>query len=325
MVTSFFIALIFGEREIVPAKRRLNAVVCNIIGLICAAFVTLLIFNSPFLPDFVQLGSITKKLVELSLALLFFVVFLFYSNIYLKQQSHSPLLWSIIACIIFRVLAHIFVFDSQAFYDSHWDTAHLIVFLSYFFPIFGVWGETIKLHKSAQAQVIELEKEMSERKRVEEALQEGEKHFHSYFMKSPVGINGFDSEGKVIAVNSIARKYFGVSEDDPLTGYRLFEDPSISEETKAKIRNGQIATEERFIDFAAIKEHRMYRTIKTENDRVYIHLTYTPYGPINNPTGYIVIIQDITERKQAEEKIRESEESTATSSTMLKLVCLEPG
>lgn len=170
LVTSFFIALIFGEREIVPAKRELYAVICNIIGLIFMTSVAFLIFNFSSLPDFVQLGSITKKLIELSFALLFFVAFLLYSRIYLKQQSHSPLFWSIIACIIFRVLAHIFVFDSQTFYDSHWDTAHLIVLLSYFFPIFGVWGETIKLHRFSQLRVIELAKEMTERKQVVEAF-----------------------------------------------------------------------------------------------------------------------------------------------------------
>ncbi|MCX5814373.1 MAG: PAS domain S-box protein [Proteobacteria bacterium] len=153
LLISLFIALIFGKKEVVPAKRGLNAVVYNVIALIFAASVALLIFISPFLPHFVQLGSTTKKLIELLLALLYFVAFLFYSNIYAKQQSGSPLLWSIIACIIFQVLAHIFVFDAQVFYDSHWDTAHLIVFLSYFFPIFGVWGETLKLHRSAQAQV----------------------------------------------------------------------------------------------------------------------------------------------------------------------------
>lgn len=154
LLESFFLALLFKEREIVPAKRMLNAVVYNIIGLIFAAFIALLIFNSPYLPDFVRLGSTTKKLIELSLALLFFVAFLFYSNIYFKQQSHSPLLWGIIACIVFFVLAHIFVFDAtKSFYDAHWDTAHLIVFLSYFFPTFGIWGETIKLHRASQVQV----------------------------------------------------------------------------------------------------------------------------------------------------------------------------
>jgi signal transduction histidine kinase len=172
LLASFFTALVFGEREIVSAKKGLNAVVCNIIGFICSASVALLIFNSPFLPHFVLIGSITKKLIELSLAFLYFAAFLFYSNIYLKQQSRSPLLWSIVACIIFRVFSHIFIFDAHAFYDAHWDAAHLMVFLSYFFPIFGVWGETIKLHKSAQMQVIRLAEEMAERKKAEETIKE---------------------------------------------------------------------------------------------------------------------------------------------------------
>ena len=49
LLTSFFIALIFGKKEVVPAKRGLNAVVYNVIGLIFAASVALLIFISPFL------------------------------------------------------------------------------------------------------------------------------------------------------------------------------------------------------------------------------------------------------------------------------------
>ena len=65
----------------------------------------------------------------------------------------------------------------------------------------------------------------------------------------PVGYNLFDMEGKVISVNSMARKYFGVSEDDPLTDYCFFDDPSISEDTKWKVRNGKVAIEERYIDF----------------------------------------------------------------------------
>jgi len=35
--------------------------------------------------------------------------------------------------------------------------------LSYFFPIFGIWGEAIKLHKHSQLQVIELIKEITKR------------------------------------------------------------------------------------------------------------------------------------------------------------------
>lgn len=172
LLTSFFIALFLGKREIVPAKRRRIAVLYNLIGFVCAASASILIFNFTFLPDFVQLGSITKKFIELSFALLYFIIFIFYFKIYLHQESHSPILWSITAFIICRVLIHIYIFDAHDFYDAHWDVAHLLVFLSYFFPIFGIWGETMKLHRIGQVQMVELAKEMAEHKKTLGDLEE---------------------------------------------------------------------------------------------------------------------------------------------------------
>jgi PAS domain S-box-containing protein len=170
LVTSLFIAFFSGERQIIESKRSLYAVVFNGMGAVFAIFVSFLIFRLPSLPDFVQIGSISKKLIELTFALLYFLAFIFYFRSYLKQQSNNPLLWSIIAFIILRALVHIFVFDSQTFYDAHWDTAHLLVLLSYFIPVFGIWGETIKLNRHSQLQLIELEKEMVDRKKAEEML-----------------------------------------------------------------------------------------------------------------------------------------------------------
>ncbi len=170
LVASFFIALVFGKKKIVSVNRGLYAIVSNSIGVICSASVALLIFNVPMLPRFVQLGSPTKQTVELFLGLLFFTAFLFYFRRHVRQQSRSPLLGSIVACLVVRVLVHVFVFDSREFFDAHWDAAHLLVFLSYFFPVFGVWGETVKMNRSSQAQVIVLEKEMAERRKAEEAL-----------------------------------------------------------------------------------------------------------------------------------------------------------
>ena len=157
--------------------------------------------------------------------------------------------------------------------------------------------------------IMSASRDLTDRRLAEEALKVSESRFRGFFDHSPLGINLFDLKGKVIAVNSVARKYFGVSESDPLSDYCLFDDPSVSDEIKQKIKQGQIALEERFIDFKAIRETGMYTSSKDETNKIFISLTYAAYGPYNeNPTGIIVLIQDITDRKLAEEKLRKSEE-----------------
>jgi PAS domain S-box-containing protein len=302
LVISFFIALFAGERQIVTTKRRLYAIVFNIIGLLFAGSVTLLIFNFSSLPDFVQLGSISKKIIELSLALLFFVAFIFYFRKYLKQQSHSPLFWSIIACIILRVLAHLFVFDSQSFYDSHWDTAHLIVLLSYFFPIIGVWGETIKLHRYSQFQVIELEKEMTERKQAEVALKNSQlllissiecqkdtilfsidkNYRYLYFNKAHCDVMKFAYNSDIIMGMNILECI--TSDDDRIVAKDNY-DRALRGESHTNVRiygEGNLAYYESF------------------------------FNPILNDKNEIIgatgLARDITERKQKEEAVELSEE-----------------
>jgi PAS domain S-box-containing protein len=296
LVTSFFIALLSGERH-VKAKRGLYAIVFNIIGVIFASSISLLIFNSPFLPDFVQLGSITKKMTELSLALLFFVAFIFYFRIYLKQQSHSSLLWGIIACIILRVLVHIFVFDSRTFYDSHWDTAHLIVLLSYFPPIFGVWGETIKLHRFSQLQVIELEKEMTERKQTEETLRESEEKFRNLFNNSEVGMFRTRLDGSEIL--EFNKKYLKILN---YTFEEVKGSPSMNMWANKHEREKMVQllkTEGHVTDFEC-------ELLNKQGDMINCVTSLRLYPDNGILEGSI---QDITERKQAEEEIKNIKES----------------
>ncbi|MHB1034666.1 MAG: ATP-binding protein [Pirellulales bacterium] len=302
----FLIAIVLGDRVIVPEKRGLTSVVYNVAGLICAGFVALLVFNSPHLSDVVQLGSTTKQLVEISLAALFLVAFLLYFNIYLKQPSHSPLLWSIVACIIFRVLVHIFVFDARAFYDAHWDTAHLLVFLSYFFPIFGVWGETMKLHKSSQLQLIELGSEMAERKRAEESLRESEERFRTLFEQAAVGVAQVESStGRFVRIN---QKYCDIVGFEPgeMTA-KTFMAITHPDDVAAGLDAMKRLVEGRIREFSL--EKRYYRK---EGGIVWVHLTVSPmWAPGEPPNHHIAVVEDITVRKQAEQALFRAEERLA--------------
>ncbi|MEI6154955.1 MAG: PAS domain S-box protein, partial [Deltaproteobacteria bacterium] len=303
LLASFFLALIFGNKEIFPAKRGLSAVVYNIIGLIFAASATLLIFNSPFLPQFVQLGSITKKLIELSLALLYFVAFLSYSNIYFKQQSHSPLLWGIIAFIIFRVLAHIFVFDAKDFYDAHWDAAHLIVFLSYFFPIIGIWGETIKLHRVAQSQVIELKKEMVERKRAEDALRESRQKLITAQRIAKIGDFTWNLETGDVVWSDAMHDIIGYDKTEKIDYAKV--------NSEIHHPDDLVRITQWFNDCISSGKKELsqneYRLIRKDGIIIYVRASVLVEHSEDKPITVFGMIQDITEQKQAKDVIKQNE------------------
>ena len=297
LLTSFFIALIFGEKEIVPVKRKLYAVVYNSIGFIFAASLTLLIFYFPSLPGFVQLGSISKKLIELSFAFLFFFVFLFYFRIYLRQQSPSPLLWGIIACIIFRILVHIFVFNAQAFYDSHWDIAHLLVFMSYFPPIYGVWGETINLHKSSQLQVIELVKEMTERKLAEEELRASEERLRAIASNTPDHIIVQDNQ---LRYSFVVNPQLNLTEKDMLG--------KTDHDFLSKEEADKLTGVKRQVIETGESRHIETSLISKDGTQEFFDGTYIPkfdaYGKADGLIGYF---KNVTERKQIEEALKINE------------------
>jgi PAS domain S-box-containing protein len=198
-------------------------------------------------------------------------------------------------------LAHIFVFDSQTFYDAHWDAGHLFVLLSYFFPIFGIWGEFVKLHKNSLLKVIELEKETFERKRAEKSVRESEERLSFYTNNSPMAVVEWDSDFVVTKWTGESEKMFGWSAEEtigkPMMDLNMiFEsDIPIVQNTMEKLTNGLnkqvVSTNHNYRKDKSIITCEWYNTIlKDENGKMHSVLSQ---------------VLDITERKQIELKIQQ--------------------
>ncbi|MCX7019194.1 MAG: PAS domain-containing protein [Candidatus Sumerlaeota bacterium] len=149
-------------------------------------------------------------------------------------------------------------------------------------------------------------KDITERKQVEAALRESRERYSTIFNQSPIAIEFYNSDGGLISVNDACIDLFGVVDRNEISGFKLFEDPNISGDIKTKLLNGENVRFEAEFNFEEVKKLNLYQTTCSG-----IKILDWSISPLTNGTlviGYIEQIQDITERKQAEEALRKANE-----------------
>ncbi len=141
-----------------------------------------------------------------------------------------------------------------------------------------------------------------ENRRLYETLRESEEKFRNIYEASPIGIELYDSEGQLIDANKACLDIFGVSDTKEIKGVNLFEDPNVSEEIKEKLRQGESARYKVLFCFDKVRELKLYKTTKSGSIHLNVSITLLGLNGRKHPQSYLVQIQDITERVQAEEE-----------------------
>lgn len=148
---------------------------------------------------------------------------------------------------------------------------------------------------------IAVARDIEKRKRAEEALRKSEKQYHTLAEASPIGIFYTDAEGEYRYVNDRWMEITGYSRYDALSLNLAWGD---NPEDRAGVVKEWLATARKGYPFKA-----EYYFQRRDGRRVWLYnQVMAEKDDRGEVVGYVGTITDITDRKKAEEELRESEE-----------------
>jgi PAS domain S-box-containing protein len=150
-------------------------------------------------------------------------------------------------------------------------------------------------------------RDISERKRAEEALQLSEEKFRTIFENAPVGIFQSSLEGKLLSANATVAEMFGYGSADEILEdlVNIREQIFVHSEQRSEIISNALAMDN--FDQREVEYRR--RDGSTFVANLYVRVVRSVNGEVAYLEGFV---EDISERKRAQEALQLSEEKFRT-------------
>ena len=147
--------------------------------------------------------------------------------------------------------------------------------------------------------------DITEQKQAEDAIKENEIKFRGIYEQSPIAIEIYDKEGKLIDVNQTTLDIFGVKDKKYVLGFDLWADPNLTTEKMKQLKNGKEICISTDFDFEIVKANNLYPT--SRSGKMFMDMYSIPLKNEDEIVGYLVQIVETTERRHAKEEQKKSE------------------
>jgi PAS domain S-box-containing protein len=169
------------------------------------------------------------------------------------------------------------------------------------------------IHLQGEPHILNITRDITELKQAEKALRESEGRFRNTFEQSAVGITHVSLDGQILRANGRFCDIIGYAQDEMKT--LVFQDITHPEELDTdldyvqQVLSGELAT-------CTIEK----RIIRKSGEPLWVELTASLVrDEANQPRYFILVIQDIGERKQTQEALLQTNRDLARSQRIGKL------
>lgn len=163
--------------------------------------------------------------------------------------------------------------------------------------------------------------DISARKQSEKALKESEAKFRRIFEESPIGIELYDADGVLHQVNRACMDILGVHDSKEIVGLSVYDDPNMLPAILDSVKRGNLSGFEVAYDFDLVKKQGLYETMKSKVS--FLDIFVSSIGV--EGSEFLIHIQDITDRKIAEEERISLEKRIQSAQKMESLGLLAGG
>jgi diguanylate cyclase (GGDEF)-like protein/PAS domain S-box-containing protein len=164
--------------------------------------------------------------------------------------------------------------------------------------------------------MIDIHTDKNELNKIKNEIDKTNEKFKSIFEQSPIGIELFDNNYKLVLYNKSIVEILGLVNADEIIGFDLFSGPNIPKDEKKKLIKGESVKFESDFSFDLVRENKLYNTTK---EGIYtLNIAIIPLQSANNKlVGYICYIQDFTKSRNIEAELRKSKDSAENLNNML--------
>ncbi|MFC1462754.1 DUF4388 domain-containing protein [Verrucomicrobiota bacterium] len=146
--------------------------------------------------------------------------------------------------------------------------------------------------------------DVTEQQETKQALQESRRQFHDVLASSPFGIAIYDGQKGLLRTNRACLKMFGSPDQEQFARFNPFDNPFLAADIREKLGRGESLRYEAAIDFDEAIAQALFVSTRKEQGYFDVIMSNMGYDEEQRSRGYLMQLQDITERRRVEADLR---------------------